>query len=339
MAINKQSFAKKFAENGQRTVWEETQYKLGWETVGIRPPTKEQFNYLFYNIDEKFSFLSDELDRKTEDAAGKGLPVGAVMGFPRAVTNPEGYLKADGSTFAQATYPDLYRVLGGNKLPNLTRSDIGMTAYFPFGDIPDGWIKYDEIAVKVTQSAYPELYRKLVAQYGSIANVKPVDDYFVRNVGSSGQIGQQYPWTVGDHHHMIAFASYGNDDLNLRPLPYENYYPGQVKVGDQKFISLGQLTGTEGGNQTSDKYGQDHVNALNGSYSQKHATLLTWDRAYTDKFTPQPYHQDNTPKYIGMVLCIKAKDSLDDVVMWIKALPTSWARLANDLPGFVSRPP
>ena len=256
---------------------------------------------------------------KAEESAGKGLPVGAVMGFPRAITSQEGFLKADGSTFAQATYPDLYRVLGGNKLPNLTRSDIGMTAYFPFGDIPDGWIKYDEIATKVTQSAYPELYRLLVAQYGSIANVKPVDDYFVRNVGSSGQIGKQYPWAVGDHHHMIAFGAYGNDDLNLRPLPYENYYPGQVKVGDQKFISLGQLTGTEGGNQSSDKYGQDHVNALNGSYSQKHATLLTWDRAYTDKFTPQPYHQDNTPKYIGMVLCIKAKDSLDDVVMWIKA--------------------
>ena len=191
MAINKQSFAKKFAENGQRTVWEEAQYKLGWETVGIRPPTKEQFNYLFYNIDEKLSFLSDELDRKTEDAAGKGLPVGAVIGFPRAITSQEGFLKADGSTFAQATYPDLHRVLGGNKLPNLTRSDIGMTAYFPFGDIPDGWIKYDEITAKVTQSAYPELYRKLVAQYGSIADVKPVDDLFVRNVDSSVQIGQQ----------------------------------------------------------------------------------------------------------------------------------------------------
>ena len=57
-----------------------------------------------------------------EQAGGKGLPVGAVIGFPRAVTSPEGYLKADGSTFNQSTYPDLYRVLGGNKLPKLTRS-------------------------------------------------------------------------------------------------------------------------------------------------------------------------------------------------------------------------
>ncbi|WP_250591320.1 phage tail protein [Neisseria subflava] len=81
-------------------------------------------------------------------------------------------MKADGSTFNQSTYPDLYRVLGDNKLPKLTRSDISMTAYFPVADIPHGWIKYDEIAAKVTQAAYPELYRKLVAQYGSIAGAE-----------------------------------------------------------------------------------------------------------------------------------------------------------------------
>ena len=113
---------------------------------------------------------------KAVESAGKGLPVGAVIGFPRAISTPEGYLKADGSTFNQSTYPDLYRVLGGNKLPNLTRSDIGMTAYFAFDDIPDGWIKYDDIAAKVTQSAYPELYRKLAAQYGSIAAVPKAED-------------------------------------------------------------------------------------------------------------------------------------------------------------------
>ena len=256
---------------------------------------------------------------KAEESAGKGLPVGAVMGFPRAITSQEGFLKADGSTFAQATYPDLYRVLGSNKLPNLTRSDIGMTAYFPFGDIPDGWIKYDEIAVKVTQSAYPELYRKLVAQYGSIANVKPVDDYFVRNVGSSGQIGQQYPWAVGDHHHVLGLVAYGNDDLNLRRLPVDKYYPNQIKAGEPMFTIFGQLDGGEGRNHGTDMFSAVHEQAAQGKYSQKHAIPLTFDHAYTDQYTPKPYHQDNTPKYIGMVLCIKAKDSLDDVVMWIKA--------------------
>ena len=128
---------------------------------------------------------------KAVESAGKGLPVGAVIGFPRAVTNPEGYLKADGGTFAQATYPDLHRVLGGNKLPNLTRSDVGMTAYFPVDDIPAGWLKYDDIATKVTQSAYPELYRLLVAQYGSIDAVPKAEDRFIRNASGSLAVGTQ----------------------------------------------------------------------------------------------------------------------------------------------------
>ena len=75
MAINKQSFAKKFAENGQRTVWEEAQYKLGWETVGIRPPTKEQFNYLFYNIDEKLSFCLTNWIEKRKMPQAKACPL------------------------------------------------------------------------------------------------------------------------------------------------------------------------------------------------------------------------------------------------------------------------
>ena len=80
MAINKQSFAKKFAENGQRTVWEEAQYKLGWETVGIRPPTKEQFNYLFYNIDEKLAFLLGA-------AEGTVKTTDPVLGGPNGIAN------------------------------------------------------------------------------------------------------------------------------------------------------------------------------------------------------------------------------------------------------------
>ncbi|WP_369799142.1 tail fiber protein [Eikenella sp. NML03-A-027] len=256
---------------------------------------------------------------KAEEAVRKSLPLGSIVAFPRVVTNPVGFLKADGSTFAQATYPDLYRVLGGNKLPNLTRSDIGMTAYFPFGDIPDGWIKYDEIAAKVTQSAYPELYRKLVAQYGSIADVKPVDDYFVRNVGSGGQIGKRYPWAVGDHHHVLGIVAYGNDDLLLKRLPVDKYYPNQVKAGDPMITIYGILGGSEGQNPSSKVFESAHEQAAEGKYSQKHAVPITYDHAYTDQYTPKPYYQDNTPKYVGMVLCIKAKDSLDDIVFWIKA--------------------
>ncbi|MEX4263697.1 pyocin knob domain-containing protein, partial [Haemophilus influenzae] len=120
-----------------------------------------------------------------------GIPIGAVVSFPRAVTNPVGFLKANGTTFNQQTFPDLYRVLGNsNQLPDLTRSDVGMTAYFAVDNIPTGWIAFDEIATQVTEQRYPELYRHLVGKYGSLSNVPLAEDRFIRNTGNGLNIGQ-----------------------------------------------------------------------------------------------------------------------------------------------------
>ena len=164
---------------------------------------------------------------KAVESAGKGLPVGAVIGFPRAITSQEGYLKADGSTFNQSTYPDLYRVLGGNKLPNLTRSDVGMTAYFPVADIPDGWIKYDEIATRVTQAAYPDLYRKLVAQYGSIAAVPKAEDRFIRNAAGGLTVGTQQGDAIRNIKGKTSFCGDGNGTLGIGPKAPEGVFGGE----------------------------------------------------------------------------------------------------------------
>ena len=227
---------------------------------------------------------------KAVESAGKGLPVGAVIGFPRAITSPEGYLKADGSTFAQAAYPDLHRVLGGNKLPNLTRSDVGMTAYFPVADIPDGWIKYDEIATRVTQSAYPTLYRLLVAQYGSIDAVPKAEDRFIRNASDSLTVGTQQ----GD---AIRNITGGIEAL------YSGYRYTLYTKADGAFT----MDLDDGANSTfsSSKGDSDHNNRKK--------------RVVFDASRSVPTADEVRPKAIAMVLCIKAKDSLDDVVMWIKA--------------------
>ena len=223
-----------------------------------------------------------------EQAGGKGLPVGAVVGFPRAISSPEGYLKADGSTFAQATYPDLYRVLGGNKLPNLTRSDIGMTAYFPIEAIPDGWIKYDEIATRVTQSAYPALYRLLVAQYGSIDAVPKADNRFVRNASGSLTVGTQQ----------------GDAIRNIK---------GSLEAlyGSYRYTLYTKAEGVF----TTDS--DDGVNTTFRSSNDDHANRQK--RVVFDASRSVPVADEVRPKAIAMVLCIKAQNSLDDVVMWIKA--------------------
>lgn len=246
---------------------------------------------------------------KAVESAGKGLPVGAVIGFPRAVTNQEGYLKADGSTFAQATYPDLHRVLGGNKLPNLTRSDIGMTAYFAFDDIPEGWIKYDEIATKVTQSAYPELHRKLVAQYGSIDRVPKAEDRFIRNAAGGLVVGTAQDASIAGHYHPTGVLWSDNDDWTI---PRDTEYGNKTSMlaNDPVAVILGQSQG--GANQINNKLNA----ALAGNQGAGNNWTLT---TRTDHLAVEQGGGETRPKAIAMVLCIKAKDSLDDVVMWVKA--------------------
>lgn len=239
------------------------------------------------NPDKRDQLLAALKKLIDEQAGGKGLPVGAVIGFPRAVTNPEGYLKADGSTFNQSTYPDLYRVLGGNKLPNLTRSNVGMTAYFPVADIPDGWIKYDEIAVKVTQAAYPELYRKLVAQYGSIDAVPKAEDRFIRNAAGGLTVGTQQGDAIRNIKGKTSFCGDDNGSLGIGPK---------------------DPNGVFGGEGSPSAYTSD------GDGRRQGYNYLTFDASRS-----VPVADEVRPKAIAMVLCIKAQNSLDDVVMWVKA--------------------
>ncbi len=260
--------------------------QIGSNNVNSYFYNKRSGKYLSMRNDGELRYDGKRL-LNTDDLSGM-MPVGAVIGFPRAITRPEGYLKADGSTFNQSTYPDLYRVLGGNKLPKLTRSDIGMTAYFPFGDIPDGWIKYDDISTKVTQAAYPELYRKLVAQYGSIDTVPKAADRFIRN--ASGRL------TVG--------TQQGDAIRNIT---------GSIEAlyGSHRYTLYSKAEGAF----TTDS--DDGVNATFKSSNDDHANRQK--RVVFDASRSVPTADEVRPKALAMVLCIKAQNSLDDVVMWIKA--------------------
>ena len=218
------------------------------------------------------------------EAAKKGLPLGAVVSFPRAVTNPVGFLRADGSTFSQQTFPDLYRVLGSNKLPDLTRSDVGMTAYFAVDSIPTGWIAFDEIATQVTEQRYPELYRHLVGKYGSINSVPKVADRFLRNAGDGLSVGQ----TQDDAIRNITgrFGPLDNDiKSDLKTMLDGAFY----LIEDEKYFGL------------------------NGKWNGNNP-LVGFDAS-----REVPTAEENRPKSLALKLCIKAINSLDDVVFWIKS--------------------
>ena len=210
------------------------------------------------------------------EAAKKGLPLGAVVSFPRAVTNPVGFLKADGSTFNQQTFPDLYQVLGNsNKLPDLTRSDVGMTAYFAVDNIPAGWIAFDEVATQVTEQRYPELYRHLVGKYGSINSVPKVADRFLRNAGNGLSVGQ-------------------TQDDAIRNI-------------------TGKFGPVDGDGRHTGAFRQEESFGYGSTWSDSR-----WWVSF-DASRVVPVANENRPKSLILKLCIKAINSLDDVVFWVKS--------------------
>ena len=205
-----------------------------------------------------------------------GIPVGAVVSFPRAVTNPVGFLRADGSTFNAQTFPDLYRTLGNsNKLPDLTRSDVGMTAYFAVDNIPAGWIAFDDIAAQVTEQRYPELYRHLVGKYGSINSVPKVADRFLRNAGNGLSVGQ-------------------TQDDAIRNI-------------------TGKFGPVDGDGRHTGAFRQEESFGYGSTWSDSR-----WWVSF-DASRVVPVANENRPKSLILKLCIKAINSLDDVVFWVKS--------------------
>ncbi|HHF5162225.1 TPA: pyocin knob domain-containing protein [Haemophilus influenzae] len=221
-----------------------------------------------------------------KETGGDGVPLGAVVSFPRAVTNPVGFLKADGTTFNQQTFPDLYRTLGdSNQLPDLTRSDVGMTAYFAVDNIPNGWIAFDSIRTTVTQQNYPELYRHLVGKYGSISNVPLAEDRFIRNASSNLSVGETQSDEIKKHVHKVRTHWANSSDSNI-------FYDKTKTVIDPR---LRTATTTD-----------DNLS----------------DNGFMHPLLDSPMAtgaNETRPKSLILKLCIKAKNTFDDVQFWVKA--------------------
>lgn len=225
---------------------------------------------------------------KAVESAGKGLPVGAIVAFPRPVSRPEGFLKADGTTFDSRTFPDLYRALGNsNRLPDLSRTDIGITAWFPSDQIPSGWLAFDDIRERVTESAYPELYRLLVAKYGSIRNVPQAEDRFIRNAGNGLAVGTKQGDAIRNITGKIDSGSRSTEQLFDTAIP-------EGAFGIDKARKNWTYDAGDGGNDRP--------------------SALTFDASRV-----VPTADENRPKALVLKLCIKAADTLGEAVFWIKS--------------------
>ncbi|EOX4860440.1 tail fiber protein [Haemophilus influenzae] len=225
------------------------------------------------------------LGELNKELAGKGVPLGAVVSFPKGM-NPRGYLRAIGGTFNRATYPDLY-VANGNSdiLPNLHRSDVGMTAYFAVDNIPAGWIAFDSIRTTVTQQNYPELYRHLVGKYGSISNVPLAEDRFIRNASSNLSVGETQSDEIKKHVHKVRTHWANSSDSNI-------FYDKTKTVIDSR---LRTTTTTD-----------DNLSDNGFMHPLLDSPMATGGN-------------ETRPKSLILKLCIKAKNTFDDVQFWVKA--------------------
>lgn len=250
--------------------------------AGTQPGWCRQLGYPAYTSDvyERHQVSSANDDWSAwKKLNSDGIPVGAIVSFPKAVRNPAGYLRADGTTFAQNTFPDLYRALGNtNKLPDLSRTDIGITAWFPSDQIPTGWLAFDDIRTRVTATAYPELYRLLTEKYGSIQNVPQAEDRFIRNAANGLAVGMKQADEIKQHKHKLPTTS--------RP----------AATGLTDWVQTNETFGTTIDNGLSD----------NG-----------WGMPVSDQ--AQTGGGETRPKALVLKLCIKAADTLGEAVFWIKS--------------------
>lgn len=105
MAITIDDFNKIWASTSPLTPYEfsESNYKEGWNFIGVTPPSRQMWDYLQKQNDEKAQWLYLNVVQ--------GIPIGVVQAFAGNDV-PDGWLLCDGSAVSRTDYANLYSVIG-----------------------------------------------------------------------------------------------------------------------------------------------------------------------------------------------------------------------------------
>ena len=175
------------------------------------------------------------------ELSGDGLPVGSIIAFPTEAPAPRGFLKADGSTFAADTFPDLARLLTNSVLPDLRDDSIGMLAYFPYDDVPNGWVECSSQVVD--SNKYPTLAKKLGTKYGQYGQCPDAQNRYIRASHADLQVGTQLDPRIPAHYHPVARGTANNDDvfMFLRDVKVKKSYKQYGVNGEVNQLSTGTI--------------------------------------------------------------------------------------------------
>lgn len=154
-------------------------------------------------------FLINNKNQSVVTREVSGVNVGSILEFPKGTTLPASFLEANGGTFDQNVWPDLYKFLGSNKLPNGYISDarVGDVKWFqnrnaipygwtaadgnnviPFTDFPDVKAAMDAgRLVTVTESVYTSDSSKRASWSNATTGFR-TPDYNGKSAGSLGSL-------------------------------------------------------------------------------------------------------------------------------------------------------
>ena len=186
MAITIDDFAKVWASQSPLTPYEfsESNYKEGWNFIRSTPPSRQMWDFLQKQNDEKSQYLLNNFDNYlplsggtlTGDVLGVTppngdnskklantefiqalasilVPVGCVQAFAGSST-PSGWLFCDGSAVSRITYAELYSVIG-----DTYGAGDGSTT-FNLPDLVDKFVQGNATAGTVKTAGLPDISGK-----------------------------------------------------------------------------------------------------------------------------------------------------------------------------------
>ena len=243
MTVTKDDFEKIWASTSPLTPYSfsESQYKEGWNFVGGTPPSRQMWDFLQKNNDEKMQYLADNYlplsgGTLTGDVLGVTppngdnskklantefiqalasilVPVGCVQAFA-GNTLPNGWLLCDGSAVSRTDYADLYSVIG-----DTYGAGDGSTT-FNLPNLVDKFVEGSATAGTVKTAGLPNItgYASQIGSvYGHNYGLRMNDTVFggALKKGSDTAVGSywDYPY-VGEDHDTISVLDFDASSSN-----------------------------------------------------------------------------------------------------------------------------
>ena len=204
MAITKDDFEKVWASTSPLTpyAFSDAQYKEGWNFIGSTPPSRQMWDFLQKNNDEKMQYLLNNFDNylplsggtltgvvngvtptagdnstkiaTTEFVNAKvsvGTPTGVVQAFAGSTT-PQGWLLCDGSAVSRTNYAALYAVIG-----TTYGSGDGSTT-FNLPNLVDKFVEGSVTAGTVKSAGLPNITGSINDEYGHFGDFNDATGVF-----------------------------------------------------------------------------------------------------------------------------------------------------------------